>query len=66
MEKIRKRDICKKQIKKGRSWNKRNWLSFIKEGTSIALMIDQRVREGRKNQFFSIIWLHQQQYQLNS
>ena len=52
MEKIRKRDICKKQIKKGRSGT-RELVKLIKEGTSIALMVDQRVREGEKVSFFN-------------
>lgn len=52
MEKIRIRDICKKQIKKGRSGT-REIIKFLKEGTSIALMVDQRVREGEKVSFFN-------------
>lgn len=51
MEKIRKDYICKKQIKKGRSGT-RQILECLKSGTSIALMIDQRVREGTKINFF--------------
>ena len=45
MEKIRKNYICKKQIKKGMSGTK-EILKYFKKGTSIALMIDQRVSEG--------------------
>tara|TARA_Y100001970_G_scaffold223096_1_gene274596 strand:- start:4366 stop:5226 length:861 start_codon:yes stop_codon:yes gene_type:complete len=45
MEKIRKNYICKNQIKKGRSGT-RKILEAIKNGYSIALMIDQRVSEG--------------------
>ena len=52
MEKIRIRDICKKQIKKGRSGT-REIIKLLKEGTSIALMVDQRVREGEKVSFFN-------------
>ncbi len=52
MEKIRKRDICKKQIKKGRSGT-REIIKLLKKGTSIALMVDQRVREGQKASFFN-------------
>ena len=52
MEKIRKRDICKKQIKKGRTGT-RELVKLIKEGASIALMVDQRVREGEKVTFFN-------------
>ena len=52
MEKIRKKYICKKQVKKGISGSK-EILKFFKEGTSIALMIDQRVSEGIKSNFFN-------------
>ena len=45
MERIRERYICKKQIKKGISGTK-EILKEFKNGTSIALMIDQRVSEG--------------------
>ena len=51
MEKIRKRYICSKQIKKGISGTK-EVLKHFKSGTSIALMIDQRVSEGIKSLFF--------------
>ena len=51
MESIRKKYICKNQIKKGISGTKKI-LSFFKNGTSIALMIDQRVSEGIKSDFF--------------
>ena len=52
MEKIRKKYICKKQIKKGISGTKL-LLKYFKKGTSIALMIDQRVSQGIKSNFFS-------------
>ena len=52
MEKIRKKYICKKQIKKGISGTK-EILKLFKDGSSIALMIDQRVSEGKKCNFFS-------------
>ena len=52
MEKIRKKYICKKQIKKGISGTKEILREF-KTGTSIALMIDQRVSEGIKSKFFN-------------
>ena len=45
MENIRRKYICKKQIKKGLSGTKELLLNF-KNGTSIALMIDQRVSQG--------------------
>ena len=51
MERIRKKYICKKQIKKGISGTK-ELLKEFKKGTSIALMIDQRVSEGIKSDFF--------------
>ncbi len=52
MEKIRKENICKNQIKKGRAGSREIIRNLI-EGKSIALMIDQRVREGEKVKFFS-------------
>jgi len=51
MEKIRQKYICKNQIKKGISGTKQ-LLSFFKKKTSIALMIDQRVSQGIKTNFF--------------
>ncbi len=51
MENIRKKYICRKQIKKGISGTK-EILKHFKSGTSIALMIDQRVTEGKKSLFF--------------
>ena len=51
MEKIRKEYICKYQIKKGIS-GAREIMKLYKNGFSIALMIDQRVREGIKLNFF--------------
>tara|TARA_Y100000768_G_scaffold140112_1_gene104399 strand:+ start:974 stop:1840 length:867 start_codon:yes stop_codon:yes gene_type:complete len=51
MENIRKRYICKKQIKKGISGTK-ELLKEFKNGTSIALMIDQRVSEGIRSDLF--------------
>tara|TARA_B110000914_G_C15477322_1_gene453802 strand:- start:179 stop:1039 length:861 start_codon:yes stop_codon:yes gene_type:complete len=51
IEKIRKKYICKNQIKKGVSGT-RQLLSFFKDKTSIALMIDQRVSQGIKSTFF--------------
>ena len=52
MEKIRKKYICKNQIKKGISGTKK-LLSFFKKKSSIALMIDQRVSQGIKSDFFN-------------
>ncbi len=52
MEMIRKKYICKNQIKKGIAGTK-ELLKFFKKGSSIALMIDQRVSEGIKCDFFN-------------
>jgi len=52
MENIRKKYICKKQIPKGIAGTK-SLLKHFKNGTSIALMIDQRVSEGIKCNFFN-------------
>ena len=52
MEQIRKKDICKNQIKKGRAGT-REIINYLAKGTSIAVMIDQRVREGEKIKFFN-------------
>ncbi len=51
MEPLRKKYICKNQIKKGIN-GVRESLKFFKQGTSIAIMIDQRVSEGKKINFF--------------
>ena len=51
MENIRKKYICRKQIKKGISGTKELLLNF-KKGTSIALMIDQRVSQGIRCNLF--------------
>ena len=48
---LRKKYICKNQIKKGRS-SLRHLVKLFKEGYSMALMIDQRVSEGIKSPFF--------------
>ncbi len=52
MENLRRKYICKNQIKKGRS-SARDLLRSFNEGSSIALMIDQRVSEGVKSNFFN-------------
>tara|TARA_Y100000590_G_scaffold443119_1_gene572153 strand:+ start:8086 stop:8946 length:861 start_codon:yes stop_codon:yes gene_type:complete len=51
MEELRTKHICKKQIKKGKSGT-RQLIEYLKKGSSVALMIDQRVREGIKVNFF--------------
>ena len=52
MERIRKKFICKIQIKKGISGTKKI-LNHFKNGTSVALMIDQRLSQGVKTEFFN-------------
>ena len=52
MENIRKKYICKNQIRKGKSGTK-ELLKHFKKGGSIALMIDQRVSEGISCDFFN-------------
>ncbi len=52
MERIRKKYICKNQIKKGIGGMKK-LISLKKNNCSTALMIDQRVTEGIKSNFFN-------------
>ena len=52
MENIRKKYVCKNQIKKGIGGVKEA-IQYIKAGYSIALMIDQRVSEGERLNFFN-------------
>ena len=52
MEYIRKNYICNNQVKKGVSGTKQ-LLKYFKNNTSIALMIDQRVSQGIKSNFFN-------------
>ena len=51
MEYLRRKYVCNFQIKKGIK-GVRDSMNFIKNGFSIALMIDQRVSEGEKVKFF--------------
>ena len=51
MEFLREKYVCKNQIKKGIK-GVREAIEFIKNETSIALMIDQRLSEGEKVNFF--------------
>ena len=51
MEYVRKTYVCKNQIKKGLVGVKEA-INYIKNNTSIALMIDQRVSEGKRLPFF--------------
>ena len=48
---LRKKYVCKNQIKKG-ILGVRQTIEYIKKNNSIALMIDQRVSEGEKINFF--------------
>lgn len=52
MENLRKKYICHNQIKKGIS-GIREAINFLKNNTSIALMLDQRLSEGEKINFFN-------------
>ena len=52
MENIRKKYICRTQIKKGKTGT-RDLLKLFKENYSVALMIDQRVSEGISTNFFN-------------
>ena len=52
MERIRKKYICKNQIKKGKAGT-RNLIKLFKENFSVALMIDQRVSEGESINLFN-------------
>ena len=52
MEYLRKKYICKNQIKKGVS-GVREAIQYIKKKHSIALMVDQRVSEGERIKFFN-------------
>ena len=51
MEPLRKKYICKNQIKKGINGVRESLINF-KQGVSVAIMIDQRVSEGEKINFF--------------
>ena len=51
METIRRNYICTKQVKKGIAGTKL-LLKYFRKGTSIALMIDQRVSQGIRSNFF--------------
>tara|TARA_B100000941_G_scaffold283960_1_gene254148 strand:+ start:937 stop:1791 length:855 start_codon:yes stop_codon:yes gene_type:complete len=52
MEYLRRKYICKNQIKKGIN-GVRTAIEYIRKNVSIALMIDQRVSEGEKVNFFN-------------
>ena len=52
MEYLRKTFVCQKQIKKGLNGVKES-LEYMKKGYSVALMVDQRVSEGPRVNFFN-------------
>ena len=52
MEFLRQKYVCKNQIKKGINGVRKS-IDYIKNKNCIALMIDQRVREGEKINFFN-------------
>ena len=52
MEYLRKNFVCKHQIKKGLNGVKES-LEYMKNGYSVALMVDQRVSEGPRVNFFN-------------
>ena len=52
MEFLRKTFVCQNQIKKGLSGVKES-LEYMKKGYSVALMVDQRVSEGPRINFFN-------------
>ena len=51
MEYLRRKFVCQNQIKKGVN-GVREAINFVKKNYSIALMVDQRVSEGEKINFF--------------
>ena len=51
MEHVRRKYVCKNQIKKGIT-GIRHAFDFLKKNYSVALMVDQRVSEGKKVSFF--------------
>ena len=53
MEYLRRKYVCKNQIKKGIN-GVREAIGYIKKNHSIALMIDQRISEGEKINFFGV------------
>ena len=52
MEHLRRKYVCKNQIRKGIA-GIRDAVKFLKKDYSVALMIDQRVSEGKKLPFFN-------------
>jgi KDO2-lipid IV(A) lauroyltransferase len=52
MEYLRKKYVCKNQIKKGIN-GVRDIIEYLNKNHSIALMIDQRVSEGERINFFN-------------
>ena len=56
MEYVRKKYVCPNQIKKGLAGVK-NTINYLQKNFSIALMIDQRVSEGKRLPFFEYMAL---------
>ena len=52
MEHVRRKNVCKEQIKKGIN-GIRDAIKYLNNGYSIALMVDQRVSEGKRIPFFN-------------
>ncbi len=52
MEYVRRKNVCKNQIKKGVA-GIRDAVNYVNKNFSIALMIDQRVSEGERLEFFN-------------
>ena len=52
MEYVRRKNVCKHQIKKGFA-GIRDAVNYVNKNFSIALMIDQRVSEGERLEFFN-------------
>ena len=50
---LRKKYLCKKQVKKGLIGT-RETINYIKNNNSIALMVDQRVGESERSPFFNV------------
>ena len=50
---LRKKYLCKKQVKKGLIGT-RETINYIKKNNSIALMVDQRVGESERYPFFGV------------
>ena len=56
MEYLRRKYVCKNQIKKGLN-GLRDAIEYLKNGYSLAMMVDQRLSEGEKINFFDRVAL---------